>query len=283
VKQANYCGTIIIVGKPNVGKSTIINKLVKNKISIVSKRPHTTQNNIIGIHHDGLYQSIYIDTPGISYKHTDFVNKKTRSCINKLCNNSELILLILEKTNWTLEDELVLNTIKHNTTPIIAIINKNDKILNKIILLPYMDYLRKKYLFKHILPISAKTGENIDVLYKIVKNILPMSKHQFSSSQITNYSLNFKIEETIREKFIFYLGNELSYSIKTKVENIYFNTKNICVIRAIIIVKNNQHKKIVIGNKGKKIKLCGTIARKTLEKYLKKSVHLILFVAKNDK
>ncbi|XBC43031.1 MAG: GTPase Era [Buchnera aphidicola (Kaburagia rhusicola ensigallis)] len=281
MKKINYCGTIIIIGKPNVGKSTIINKLVKSKVSIVSKRPHTTQSNIIGIQNDEGIQAIYTDTPGISRKCTELINKKQHNCIKKLCNSSELILLVLNQTRWTLDDELVLQMIKNSITPTIAVINKNDKILQKISLLPYMEFLRKKYSFQEIIPISGKTGDNIDLLSNIVQKTLPISEPQFSSNQVTNNSLHFQISEIIREKFIFYLGNELSHSIKIIIESINLK-KRVYIIKGIIIVTNNSHKKIIIGYQGKKIKLCGTIARKELEKYLKSSVYLSLFV-KNKK
>ncbi|XBC38402.1 MAG: GTPase Era [Buchnera aphidicola (Floraphis choui)] len=281
--KINHCGTIIIVGKPNVGKSTIINKLIKSKISIVSKKPNTTQNNIIGIQNDKGFQAIYTDTPGISYKYTNYINTTKYHYINKICNTAELVLLVLNKTNWTLEDDLVLNTIKKNNTPIIAIINKNDKILKKTILLPYIELLRKKYSFQDILPISGKTGENIDILSKIVKKFLPISKPKFSPNQIINHSLYFHVKEIIREKFIFYLGKELPYSIKIYIENINFLKKKTYIIEAIIIVNNSQHKKIIIGHKGKKIKLCGSIARRELERYFKKSVYLSLFVRKDSR
>lgn len=281
MKKINYCGTIIIIGKPNVGKSTIINKLVKSKISIISKRPHTTQSNIIGIQNDEDIQAIYTDTPGISRKYTEFINNKQYNHIKKLCNSSELILLILNQTHWTLDDELVLQIIKNSVTPTIAVINKSDTILQKISLLPYMEFLRKKHSFQEIIPISGKTGDNIDLLSNIVKKKLPISTPQFSSNQITNNSLYFHISEIIREKFIFYLGNELSHSIKIIIESMHLK-KRVYIIKGIIIVKNNSHKKIIIGCQGKKIKLCGTIARQELEKYLKNSVYLSLFV-KNKK
>ncbi|XBC39450.1 MAG: GTPase Era [Buchnera aphidicola (Nurudea shiraii)] len=283
MKQIIYCGTISIVGKPNVGKSTIINKLVKSKISIVSKRPHTTQKNIIGVQNYDIFQAIYIDTPGISHKALDFMKKRKYYHINKLCNNSEVVLFILDAITWTLEDDLVFNTIKYTTTPIIVIINKNDKISNKKVLLPYIDFLRKKHSFEQILPISGKTGENVDLLSRIVQNMLPKSKPKILNNKITDCSLNFKIEEIIREKFIFYLGNELSYSIQVSLENINVNKKGMHIIKAAIFVKNNQHKKIVIGKHGKKIKLCSTIARQELEKHFKTPVYLSLFVTKNKK
>ncbi|XBC43537.1 MAG: GTPase Era [Buchnera aphidicola (Meitanaphis flavogallis)] len=281
MKKINYCGTIIIIGKPNVGKSTIINKLVKSKVSIVSKRPHTTQSNIIGIQNDRSIQAIYTDTPGISRKYKEFINKKQYSHIKKLCNSSELILLVLNQTHWTLDDELVLQIIKNNITPTIAVINKNDKILHKISLLPHIEFLRKKYSFQEIIPISGKTGDNIDLLSNIVQKILPMSAPRFPFNQITNNSLHFQISEIIREKFIFYLGNELSHSIKIIIESVNLK-KRVYIIKGIIIVKNNSHKKIIIGYQGQKIKLCGTIARQELEKYLQNSVYLSLFV-KNTK
>ncbi|ANF17026.1 hypothetical protein XW81_01205 [Buchnera aphidicola (Schlechtendalia chinensis)] len=283
VKQKYYCGTIVIVGKPNAGKSTIINSLVKTKVSIVSKRPHTTQCDIIGIQNDGLFQAIYIDTPGISYKHFNVNNVIEKCYINKLCNNATLILFVLDGITWTSEDNLILNLVKHNTIPVIAVINKNDKILQKNNLLPYIESLRKKKLFEEIVPISGKTGENIHLLSKLVQALLPISKIRFPTTQKTSYNLYFKVQEIIREKFIFYLGEEVSYSIRIIVESICFKEKKMYVIKALIVVKNNQHKQIIVGKKGTKIKFCGTLARQELEKYFKHKVYLSLFVKKDNK
>ena len=270
----------MIIGKPNVGKSTIINKLVKTKISIVSKKPHTTQDNILGIKNLGSrHQSIYIDTPGISYKHVyNNQNKNFRNII-ALFYDIQFIFLVLDKTNWTDEDEYILKIIKKYQKPVFAIINKIDQIKTKQHLLPYILHLSNKHMFQEIIPVSGKTGENIYILSKTIKKELPVVlQHPFPAQLKTNMNIKKIISEIIREKFILYLGLELPYSIKTAVQKIVIRKTNKSYIEAKISVTNIQHKKIVIGQKGQKIKLCGLLARKEIEKFLKQSIYLSLRV-----
>jgi len=280
VKHKYYSGTSIIVGKPNVGKSTIINKLIETKISIVSKKPHTTQNNILGIKNLGLKrQLIYIDTPGISYKHVYTHQNKNFRNITALFHDIQFIFFILEQTNWTHEDEYVLSIIKKYQKPIFAIINKIDRIKIKKHLLPYILNLSRKYKFQEIIPISGKTGENIHILSEVIKKkLFPVSQHQFPTQLKTNTSTTNIISEIIREKFILYLGLELPYSIQITIQKIIIREIKKSYIKAIILVANIQHKKIVIGKQGKKIKLCGLLARKEIEKFLHKPIYLSLQV-----
>ncbi|AAO26965.1 GTP-binding protein era-like protein [Buchnera aphidicola str. Bp (Baizongia pistaciae)] len=285
MKQKYFSGTSVIIGKPNVGKSTIINKLINSKISIVSKKKHTTQSNITGIMNIGLqHQLIYIDTPGISKKYVYKNQNKTFRNTMALMHSIQFIFLILEKTSWTNEDEYILNIVKKYLKPIFAIINKIDKIKSKEHLLPHILTLSKKHMFQEIIPISGKTGENIHILSKVIQNKLKIvPKPTFPFDLKTNLDIKSIVSEIIREKLILYLGDELPYSIQVSTKNIIDRNIKTSYIEAVISVNNTQHKKIIIGCKGKKIKLCGSLARKALEKFFNKSIYLSLKVIKKNK
>ncbi|WP_343189607.1 GTPase Era [Buchnera aphidicola] len=269
-KNNYYCGKITIIGKTNVGKSTLLNRLIKKKISIISYKSNTTQKNIKGIFTNKKHQFIYIDTPGCIYKKNFFYLKEN-------INISDIIIFVINKNIWKIEDDNILQKIKKTKKPIILVINKIDCIKNKNILLPYINFIKNKFLFYSIIPISSKTGENINILHKIIKKILPKKKHIYTNNIITNYSDKKIIKEIIREKFINILNNELPYSIKIKLD--YFKKKKIFyIIKIIILVKNIRHKKIIIGKKGKIIKKCNILARKDLEKFFNKKVHLFMWI-----
>ncbi|WP_343192358.1 GTPase Era [Buchnera aphidicola] len=274
--NTQYSGTIAIIGKSNAGKSSILNKLIGEKISIISPKLHTTQENMIGIKTDNNYQAIYIDTPGL-YQ----IKKDTKSIIEKKIDrtiySSNIIIFVTENIKWNNNDELIAKKIKKNNIPTIIVINKIDLIKNKNQLLPHINFLKSKILSNEIIFVSAKTGENIEILSNIVKNHLPISVHQFPKKQITNCSKYFIISEIIREKIIYCFNQELPYSIKVKIESYYYTKKNI-KIHAIILVKNVNHKKIIIGNKGKKIKLFNILARKEISNKLQKKICLFLWV-----
>ncbi|XBC39954.1 MAG: GTPase Era [Buchnera aphidicola (Chaetogeoica yunlongensis)] len=283
--QKKYFGKSILIGKSNVGKSTIINKLIKTKISIVSKKPHTTQNNIFGIKNIGItHQLIYVDTPGISTKHIYTIQNKIFKNIIALLYEVNFIFFVLDKTNWTFEDEYILKIIKKYSKPTFVIINKIDKINDKKLLLPYIFNLNKKHVFENIIPVSGKTGENINLLSNIIKNKLSLvSQHKFPINVKTTSNIYKYLSEIIREKFILYLGDELPYSIKVIITKIIDRCNNTLYIKSLILINKGQHKKIIIGKNGQKIKLCGTLARKAIEIFIKKKIYLSLEVTKITK
>ena len=271
-----YCGTITIVGQPNTGKSTLLNKLIGDKISIISKKLHTTQECIKGIKTNGYYQSIYIDTPGIKNKKyyiTNIIQKK----IDQAIYNSDLVIFVITKITWNIDDKLILKKIKKKSNNIILVINKIDIIKNKNILLPYVTFLNKQFSFIETVFVSAKTGENIELLSTIIQENIPKSLHQFNKDQITDNTQNFVICEIIREKIIYFLRHELPYVISLTIKNIKI-INNRMIINVIIFVKNVNQKKILIGNKGEKIKLFSILSRKTLEIKFKTKVSLYLWV-----
>ncbi|CAD6506944.1 GTPase Era [Candidatus Profftia tarda] len=278
MKKKSFCGLIPIVGHANVGKSTLLNQLLGHKISITSRKPQTTRQNIMGIRTEGLYQAIYVDTPGL---HTD-KNYPIDSLIHLYSGidiqNVSLIIFTLAGTNWTKEDKIILNKLRDVKMPVILAINKIDNIKNKEVLLPHIQLLSKQMNFIEVVPISAKIGTNVDIISNIVSQKIPESMHFFSEEHITDHSNIFIASEIIREKLMRFLGEELPYSFKVKIELFSYNARGIHDIHALILVERAGQKKIIIGNQGSKIKKIGSEARKDMEIMLKTKVYLKLWV-----
>ncbi|BBI01214.1 GTPase [Buchnera aphidicola (Nipponaphis monzeni)] len=268
-----YCGTIVIVGKTNVGKSTLFNQLINKKISIISKKRNTTQNYIFGVHTKKIYQTIYFDTPGI-----DLINKFNLNKLKKIIYESDITIFIVENISWDQNDENTLNTIKNSSIPTLLIINKIDKLKNKMLLLPHINFLKKKFNFLEILPMSGKNKKNIDILIKIIYSLLPDRPHQYLKSYITNCSTNFVVSEFIREQYMIYFNKELPYTITIQINSISINTKKEYIIKALILVKKNRHKSILIGKTGNKIKKCSIMAKKNISCFFQRKVHLFIWI-----
>ncbi|AWH90525.1 GTPase Era [Buchnera aphidicola (Melanaphis sacchari)] len=278
-KNQEYCGYITIIGKPNVGKSTLINNIIKEEISITSKKKNTTQKNIFGIKTKKLYQYIYVDTPGINTKKNRKIKKLDHQY--KVLKNSVLVILITDRLIWKENDELILNYIKLMNIPIIFVINKIDKISNKNFLLPYINFIKKKINPLEIVPICAKQERDLILLEKIIKNYLPKKDHIFPSNYTTTNSLSFSLSEIIRKKIILFLREDLPLVIKVRIESIKSNN-NILHIKSIIYVDNTRQKKIIIGKKGEIIKKISISSRFNIEYFLNKKIYLFIWI-KNKK
>ncbi|NIG99222.1 MAG: GTPase Era [Buchnera aphidicola (Periphyllus acericola)] len=284
-KKKYYYGKILIVGFQNSGKSTLLNKIIGKKISITSKKKNTTQENIIGIKKKKKIQFIYIDTPGFNIKKniSENIIKKIINFENHIFKKIKFVILIFSQKNWNNKNNILINFFKKIKICIIIVLNKIDKIKNKNFLLPIIDYLYKSFKIKKIIPISSKTGENINVLEKIITKKILKKKNISKKNKKYNSSLKFKIHECVREKIMRYFGDELPYTTKIKIKKIKKNVKKEKIIHVYIYVKNNRQKKIIIGKKGKKIRLCSIISRQDLEKNLKNKIHLFLWVKKIKK
>ncbi|WP_395496597.1 GTPase Era [Arsenophonus endosymbiont of Lipoptena cervi] len=276
--QTTYCGFVVIIGKPNVGKSTLINQILGKKISITSRKPQTTRYNILGIDTKNNYQTIYIDTPGLHIKKKQIVNNLIKDSTNKLIHDLELIVFVIEGTNWTNDDERIIHVLKYISSPVLLVINKIDNVINKSILLSHINFLRKKMDFLDIIPISAKKGTYIDTFIKIIQQNMPETTHYFPEKYITNMSKIFLAKEIIREKLMRFLGDELPYLIKVEIEQFIVHKKYNYKINGIIIVIKNSQKKIVIGVKGQKIKRIGIESRIEMEKLFSAKIYLSLWV-----
>ncbi|MFP3036943.1 MAG: GTPase Era [Arsenophonus sp.] len=281
--QKIYCGFVAIVGKTNVGKSTLLNKLLGQKVSITSCKPKTTRQLIMGINTEENYQIIYIDTPGLHIKKNKAINNLIKQTSNSSIDDVELIIFVVDSTHLSIDDNIIMNQLRHLSRPVLLAINKIDNIIDKSNLLPYIDFLSKEMNFLYIIPISAKKNINIDIIIKVVQKHIPEAIHYFPSNYITNCSKHFMASEIIREKLMRFLGDELPYSITVEIEQFMINKLGAYNINGLILVKRNGQKKIVIGKNANKIKKIGIEARIDMEIFFSTKVNLKLWVKVNDK
>ena len=261
-----YCGFVSIIGKPNVGKSTIINAILNKKVSITSRKSQTTRNNIIGFKTQSNKQMILIDTPGMHIKSQKTMNKILNKSAQSIIEDSDIILFVLQRLSLDKEDELIIEKIKDADQKIICVINKIDQIENKNKLLPFIEKLSSFKVFHEILPLSAKTKDGINQLESLIMNNLPENMHIYSQDDfVIQDDSEFMISELIREKIIRKLGDELPHDIFVEI-NILDKKDNVTEIHATIFVNRKSQKQIVIGAKGEVLKQIGTEARIEIEK-----------------
>ena len=273
-----YCGYVSIIGKPNVGKSTIINSILNKKVSITSRKSQTTRNNIIGFKTQGNKQMILIDTPGMHIKSQKTMNKILNKSAQSIIEDSDIILFVIQRLSLDKEDELIIEKIKETDQKVICVINKIDQIENKNKLLPFIEKLSSFKVFHEILPISAKTKDGINQLESIIMSNLPENMHIYSQDDfVIQDGGEFMISELIREKIIRKLGDELPHDIFVEI-NIFDKKDNVTEIHATIFVNRKSQKQIVIGAKGEVLKNIGTEARIEIEKYLDSKVFLKTWV-----
>ena len=273
-----YCGYVSIIGKPNVGKSTIINALLNKKVSITSRKSQTTRNNIIGFKTKKNKQMILIDTPGMHIKSQKTMNKILNKSAQSIIEDADIILLVLQRLKLEKEDELIIKKIKNTNQKIICVINKIDQIENKNKLLPFIEKISSYDFFDEILPISAKTKDGINLLENLIMNNLPENMHIYSGRDLTIHEDSiFMISELIREKIIRKLGDELPHDIFVEIDMLD-KKNNLTEVHATIFVNRKSQKQIVIGSNGEVLKHIGTEARIDIERYLDKKVFLKTWV-----
>ena len=273
-----YCGYVSIIGKPNVGKSTIINSILNKKVSITSRKSQTTRNNIIGFKTQINKQMILIDTPGMHIKSQKTMNKILNKSAQSIIEDSDIILFVIQRLSLDKEDELIIEKIKETDQKVICVINKIDQIENKNKLLPFIEKLSSFKVFHEILPVSAKTKDGINQLESLIMNNLPENMHIYSQDDfVIQDDSEFMISELIREKIIRKLGDELPHDIFVEI-NILDKKDNVTEIHATIFVNRKSQKQIVIGAKGEVLKHIGTEARIEIEKYLDSKVFLKTWV-----
>jgi len=277
MNTTSKCGYVAIVGRPNVGKSTLLNALIGKKISIISPKPQTTRNQILGIKTIGEIQIVYIDTPGLHDAAKRAMNRYMNRLASAVILDADVIVFIIEATRWVEDDELALKKIAAAEVPIILVINKIDKLGDKKEILPLIEKYKEKYSFAHIIPISAKRHENLDSLEKTLMEMMPEGPHLFPDEQITDKNERFQVAEIIREKVIRSTEQELPYSTTVVVEAMKEENK-LLEISAIIWVERESQKPIVIGKNGERLKSIGTAARKEIVKLLGKKIFLRLWV-----
>ena len=272
-----YCGYIAIIGRPNVGKSTLLNHLLRQKISITSRKPQTTRHRILGITSEGRHQCVFIDTPGFNTGVSKTLNRVMNETVLKVICDVDVVLFVVEKLNFNSGDARVLDLLKRVKVPVILVINKIDLIKVKNEFLPHIDKVSKLFQFKEVVPISASTGYNLDTLSKLVSNLLPVSPFLFPADQITDRSLRFLAAELIREKIVRQLGEEVPYDATVEIEN-FDNSEKILNIDGLILVDKPGQKKIIVGKGGGRLKKIGSVAREDMEKIFDKKIMLKLWV-----
>ena len=277
-EEKNYCGFIAIVGRPNVGKSTLLNELLGQKISITSRKPQTTRHRIMGIHTEGPYQAIYVDTPGLHMEEKRAINRLMNRAASSSIGDVELVIFVVEGTHWTPDDEMVVNKLRDIKAPVLLAINKIDNVTDKSKLLPHLQFLSEQMNFIDIVPMSAEKRINVDTIASIVRKRLPEAIHHFPEDYITDRSQRFMASEIIREKLMRFLGEELPYSVTVEIERFVSNERGGYDINGLILVEREGQKKMVIGNKGSKIKTIGIESRQDMENMFEAKVHLELWV-----
>ncbi|MCP4989967.1 MAG: GTPase Era [Colwellia sp.] len=273
-----HAGLIAIVGRPNVGKSTLLNALLGQKISITSKKPQTTRHRILGILTEENRQAILVDTPGLHIDEKRAINKLMNRAASSSISEVELIMFLVEGTLWTDDDELVLSKIKQSGAPCILVVNKTDNISDKDELLPHLQKLGAMHEFRDIVPISASKGHGVDTISQLCLNSLPQGSFWFDEDQVTDRSSRFMASEIIREKLIRFTGDELPYSITVEIEQFKMDEKGIIHINALVLVERDSQKRMVIGNKGERLKTIGQEARRDMENLFDSKVFLETWV-----
>lgn len=276
--EKTYCGFVAIVGRPNVGKSTLLNKLLGQKVSITSRKPQTTRHRILGIDTQGAYQTVFVDTPGLHIEEKRAINRLMNRAATSSLGDVEMVVFVVDGTQWTDDDEMVLNKLRHVHCPIVLAVNKVDNIKDKEVLFPHLQWLAQKGNFAEIMPISATKGTNVDKIREMARQLLPEGLHYFPEDYITDRSSRFMASEIVREKLMRFMGEELPYSVTVEIERFKVEDDGLFHINALILVEREGQKKMVIGNKGEKLKVIGTEARLDMERLFGQRVFLELWV-----
>ncbi|MFT5007851.1 MAG: GTP-binding protein Era [Granulosicoccus sp.] len=271
------CGFVAIVGRPNVGKSTLMNHLLGQKISITSRKPQTTRHQITGIWTEEQTQIVFVDTPGMHRGQEKAINRVMNKAADSALNDVDAVLMVVDRTVWSDEDQWVLDKLEGIKAPVILIINKVDHLENKQSLLPHLEQVNKKYPFADVIPVSALQGHNLDTLIKVLSAKIPAGLFHFPEDQVTDRSQRFMAAEIIREKIMRQLGAELPYSTAVEIEQFEFEDR-ILHIHGLILVERSGQKRIVIGDKGERIKKVGQEARIDMENLFETKVMLNLWV-----
>lgn len=271
------CGLVAVLGRPNVGKSTLVNRLVGQKISIISPRPQTTRTRVLGIHTDTYAQVVYIDTPGLHGGGRNLLSRYMNRAARGSLEGADCILLLVAASGWTNEDNHGLATVREWSIPVILVINKIDRLKNRNALLPFISQAARHMKFAEIIPVSAVTGENVADLEKAVIHYLPEQPALFPEHQTTNQGERFAAAELVREQVFHTTRQEVPYAIAVGVDR-FERTETLLRVEAVIWVEKTSQKGIIIGRGGERLKLIGTRARKEMEKLFGSKVHLELWV-----
>ena len=271
------CGLVAVIGRPNVGKSTLINAIMGRKVSIVTAKPQTTRHRILAVHTTDTAQIIFVDTPGLHRKAGKAMNRlMNRTAANALAD-ADLVLFVSDATHWTSADDDVLKRLRKVKAPVIAVLNKVDKVRPKEKLLDTIALMSARLDFEEIVPLSALRETNLEELLGLLPPFLPESPPLFPEDMHTDRSKEFHAAEVIREKLTLMLHQELPYGLTVQVER-YLDEESGITINAIIWVERDSQKGIVVGKQGSVLKKVGRAARLELKEQLGRNVHLELRV-----
>jgi GTPase len=270
------CGTVAIVGRPNVGKSTLLNHLIGVKLSITSRKPQTTRHRISGVLTEGATQFIFLDTPGFQGEHRNVLNKLLNRTVGNALDESDVAVFVVESLVFDERDERVLKLLPKDR-PVVLAVNKVDRVEEKNRLLPFVKEMEARFKFAAIVPLSAKQNLKLDVLRKAIAEFLPEQQHLFEEDDFTDKPERFLAAEFIREKVFRFVGDELPYSSSVLIEQ-FQQEGRLRRIHAAIVVEKDSQKAILIGKGGEKLKQIGTEARLDLEKLFGGKVYLELWV-----
>lgn len=273
---AFQCGYVGICGRPNVGKSTLLNRLMGQKLSITSRKPHTTRWNVLGIKSSSDSQLIYVDMPGLKQQRNNALNRFMHREVADGILTVDVILFVVEALRWSDEDEYVLNRIRESSAPVFVVINKVDRVENKEKLLPFIQEVSAKHDFQSVMPMSARQ-DSVAKLEKMLIAVLPQQPPLFAVDQISDRNERFFVAELLREQLVRHLGDELPYRATVTIEHMKVEG-DLAHIHALIWVESDGQKAIVIGEAGSRLKQIASNARLSMEKFLDMRVNLKTWV-----
>jgi GTPase len=270
-------GLVAIVGRPNVGKSTLLNHLVGQKVSITSRKAQTTRHRIVGILTDERSQFVFVDTPGFQTRHMNALNRGMNRVVSSSMRDVDVVLFVLEARQYDERDQQVIKLLPKGV-PVILVINKVDVMVDKNELLPFIEGIANEHHFAAIVPVSAKLDKQLDTLLDAIRQYLPQGDPIYAAYEITDRNERFLAAELLREKVFRFTGEELPYSVSVVIEQFKQEANGLRRIHAAILVDKEAHKAMLIGKKGEKLKEIATQARLDMEKLFDGKVFLEVFV-----
>ena len=276
-EHGHRCGFVTVAGRPNVGKSTLVNRIVGRKFSITSNRPQTTRHRLLGIATSETSQIVFVDTPGIHTGHGRALNRYMNRVASRALIGVDLVIMVVEASGWIPEDDHVLERIGEENAPVVLMLNKIDRVRHREAMLPVLDDAARRYDFAAAVPVCARTGENLARLRSVVEARLPVGPPMFPEGQHTDRDEAFLAAEIVREKLIRRLGQELPHRLTVEIEQFVEEERRI-LVNALVWVERKQHKAIVIGKDGGRLKEAGSAARRDIARMAGRPVHLEIWV-----
>ena len=276
-EPGHRCGFVAVVGRPNVGKSTLVNAMVGQKFSITSNRPQTTRHRILGIATGDASQIVFVDTPGIHTGHRRALNRAMNRTASRALIGVDLVLMVVEASGWVRDDDRVLGRVGGEAAPAVLVLNKIDRVRRREAILPVLADTARRHDFAATVPVCARTGENLERLRDVVEAHLPAGPPVFPQDHYTDRSEAFLAAEIVREKLIRRLGQELPHRLTVEIER-FVEVEGRTVINTLVLVERDQHKAIVIGRGGARLKEAGSAARRDIARMLGRPVHLEVWV-----